>query len=240
MADDTAVRAALKRKMSWSAQNLTNRVTRLINDHHLMSRRHALYVLANQHGIPLERYGVDDATLIEVGSLVRAIAAGSSEAGAPPPSAITGATTSTTSLPVTPAQKFAARDLHDRVVRSSRLAFTSGLRTEAVRKAFQSVNNRVKRLTHSTADGKGLMGSAFRDPPDQQLQMTDLTTTSEKDEHEGLRFLMQGAIHGIRNPRSHDDDWEPDQEEAAVLELLGLASWLHRCLDRCETYSVTP
>jgi len=240
LADDTGIRSALKAQQGWSKQSLTNRVTQLIEKRHLMSRNHALYVLAHQNRIPLEKFGVDGATLIEVGQLARSIAVGASGNMAPPATKGTDSKLANAIPRATPAQKFGARDLHERVVRSSRKAFTSGLRMEAVRKAFQSVNNRVKKLTRSSNDGKGMMGQAFRDPPGQLLQMTDLATTAEKDEHEGLRFLMQGAMQGIRNPRSHDDEWEPDQDEAAVLELLGFASWLHRCLDRCDAHSKLP
>ena len=47
--------------------------------------------------------------------------------------------------------------------------------------------------------------------------------------------MMQGAMVGIRNPRAHEDRWEHDDDAVQVLELLGFASYLHRCLDRCES-----
>ena len=77
-------------------------------------------------------------------------------------------------------------------------------------------------------------------PPAQSLQMSDLQAQEELDEHNGLRFLMQGAMLGIRNTRSHPDEWEPDEDDNAVLELLGFASWLHKSLDRCEEYQARP
>lgn len=242
MADDTAIRAAIRKKMGWSKQSLSNRVTHVINDDHLMSRSHALYVLANQNGVPLQSYGVDDATLIEVGSLSRSIAAGSSNSVVPAPLAARAdtrtASTVSTPPPVTRPQRFAARAFHHRIVRSSRKAFNSGLGHDAVRRAFQSVNNRVKKLSHfSGKDGMDMMSKVFRPPPNQALQMTDLVVREELDEHNGLRFMMQGAMLGIRNTRSHPDEWEPDEDDTAVLELLGFASWLHRCLDRCEAYA---
>lgn len=197
-----------------------------------MSRRHALYVLAHRHNVPLEKLGVDDSTLIEVGGLANSAASGKGQ----PTQPTSGDQSANQSNNVTPAQRFAARSFHPRVTASSRKAFTNGLRPEAVRKAFQSVNNRIKKLSHSGRDGFNLMGWAFSDKTP-QLQMTALTSESQENEHNGLRFLAQGSMLGIRNPRAHDDEWPPDADTDAVLELLGLASYLHRCLDRCESYS---
>ena len=231
MADDKAIRAALRAKTGWSAQNLSNRVTGLI-EKQLMSRTHALYVLAHEAGVKLESFGVDDTTLIEVGKLSVNGSAPDQLAAVRPPES--GVSVSNRGPRPTAASRFALRDPHPNVVLASRRAFNSELHQEAVRSAFQSVNNRVKQLAGTTRDGFDLMGWAFNDSP--QLQMTRRFTESEENEHAGLRFLMQGAMLGIRNPRTHEDHWEPDEDEAAALELLSFASFLHRCLDRCESY----
>lgn len=231
MADDQAIRSALRTATGWSAQSLSNRVSALTRQQ-LMSRTHALYVLAHWENVNLEKYGVDDTTLIEVGKLAAASSGttqprAANQTSPTPPSGVA-------ETKPTPAAKFATRSLHPNVVHGSRKAFTSGLHQESVRKAFQSVNNRVKRLTGTSRDGMSLVGWAFNDSP--QLQMTDLATESEENEHNGLRFLMQGAMLGVRNPRAHEDHWGPDSDENSVLELLSFASYLHRCLDRCETH----
>lgn len=233
MADDKAIRATLKEKTGWSTESLANRVTALTKKQ-LMPRAHALYVLAHRAGIKLESFSVDDTTLIEVGKL-------SAEGSAPEhlpaarrqesPESASGVEPGQTA-----ASRFALRDLHPRVVQASRKAFNNGLSQSAVHKALQSVNNRVKRLTNTTRDGYDVMGWAFSDNSP-QLQMTSRSTESEENEHAGLRFVMQGAMRGMRNPRAHEDHWEPDEDEAAVLELLSFASYLHRCLDRCEAYA---
>lgn len=231
MADDKAIRAALRAKTGWSVQNLSNRVTALI-DKQLMSRTHALYVLAHRASVNLESFGVDDATLIEVGKL--SASGPQPEQAATPRSSTSAGSGSTSGSRQTAASRFALRELHREIVSASRKPFNNGLHQEAVRLAFQSVNNRVKRLAGTTRDGFDLMGWAFNDSP--QLQMTSRSTESEKNEHAGLRFLMQGAMLGIRNPRAHENRWSPDEDEGAVLELLGLASYLQRCLDRCEVF----
>lgn len=231
MADDRAIRAALREQMTWSAQSLSNRVSTLVSQQ-LMPRSHALYVIAHRNGLKLERFGVDDAMLIEVGKL--ATQPMSTSGVAPVPNGKTQSAQLVRATSPTPGSLFASRDFHPSVRRASRKAFTSGLNQEAVGKAVQSVINRVKRLACTSRDGTALMGWAFGRPP--QLQMSDLSTESTMNEHDGLRFLMQGAALGIRNPRAHEDHWEPDDDISSVLELLGFLSFLHRCLDRSEAY----
>jgi uncharacterized protein (TIGR02391 family) len=80
------------------------------------------------------------------------------------------------------------------------------------------------------------MSSAFSgDEP--AIQFSELKSPSEKDEQQGIMFLMMGGIAALRNPRSHEDSWEPDSDVHFVLDALSLASLLHRFLDRCDTRS---
>jgi uncharacterized protein (TIGR02391 family) len=235
MPDDTAIRKHLMKDAEWSKQNVSYHVGKL--EGAIGSRTYALYVLAFEHKVPLQKYGVDDDTMVKIAKLSRGRHAGTKPPDAPSPTN-TGTKAAAATTPRTRAQLFAARDFHHRIVVSSRKAFNSALGHDAVRRAFQSANNRVKKLSSwSGKDGMDMMGKVFRPPPNQMLQMSDLTVDEELDEHNGLRFLMQGAMLGIRNTRSHPDTWEPDEDDDAVLELLGFASWLHRCLDRCEEYA---
>ena len=162
MADDRTIRAALREKMGWSTQNLSNRVTARI-EKQLMSRVHALYVIAYENGVNLEQCGVDAATLIEVGKL--AIQRSQTSQVLPAPYGRTRTVSSTMVTRPSPAALFTNRELHPSVIRASRKAFTNGLNQDAVRKAFQSLINRVKRLTGTSRDGTSLMGWAFGDPP---------------------------------------------------------------------------
>lgn len=73
MADDTGIRQELRDRTGWSPQNLSNRVRSLRDNGHLMSRQHALYVLAHEQGVDLENFGVEADTLIKVGQLSRSV-----------------------------------------------------------------------------------------------------------------------------------------------------------------------
>ena len=70
-----------------------------------------------------------------------------------------------------------------------------------------------------------------------ELRLNDMSDTTERDEHNGLRFLMTGAMLALRNPRVHEDTWQPDSNVDAALDCLAFASLLHRFLDRCESHA---
>lgn len=130
---------------------------------------------------------------------------------------------------------FDERDLHPFVTKSSRNLFTGGHYTEAVRKSFQGLNNRVKRMANlPQADGYDLMSRTFKiEKP--LLQLSGLGTPTEQDEQRGLHHLMMGAMSALRNPNTHEDVWTTDATTA--LEALAFASLLHRYLDVCDEYT---
>lgn len=72
-ADDTALRKAIREKVPLSESGLASRVTRLIGRKRLMSRQQALYVIAHQEGIQLERFGVAPDVLVDIGRLVKEV-----------------------------------------------------------------------------------------------------------------------------------------------------------------------
>lgn len=201
-----------------------------------MSADEARYVLAHEAGLDLRQFGLDDVALDRVRHLRQAMGNTTAVRHAEQESVQSKKRPSHSNESLRPpsrAQLFAARDLHQRVVRSSRKAFSNGLNEDAIVKATKSVNNRVKKLARTSRDGQSLMAWALKQN-DAQIQASGLQTESERNEHDGYRFIFMGIMTGIRNPRAHEDHWEPDQDVTSVLELLGLASHLHRFLDRCE------
>jgi uncharacterized protein (TIGR02391 family) len=135
--------------------------------------------------------------------------------------------------PDTRATRFAVRNFHETVIARSRRSFTAGEYQDAVLKAFRSVNNRVKKLAESSLDGQKLMSRVFNEAAP-LLTLSDRGTESETNEQEGTRFLMMGAMTGMRNPRAHEDHWIRDHDESYVLDALSFASLLHRLLDIAE------
>lgn len=62
------------------------------------------------------------------------------------------------------------------------------------------------------------------------LQLTDLSTTSKKDEQRGFRFIFSGSVVAIRNPRGHEYGIKDTPTEC--LDHLSLASMLLRRLEQ--------
>lgn len=61
------------------------------------------------------------------------------------------------------------------------------------------------------------------------IKLNPLKTQSDMDEQEGFRFLYQGAMKGIRNPKGHDTVKLKDKNKA--LEYLAFISLLFRRVD---------
>lgn len=239
---------AILEKSNKSPATISRWAADLIEKHGPMTADEARLVIAHEFGVDLNKYPVSPEQLDKVRTLRSSgasLASVQQRAGGPEQPASTERGDSSTTAqaynprPMTPAALFHSRGFHPAVAASSKRRFVNGHRSDAIRATFQAVNNRVKKLSglHGR-DGQALMGQAFTDD-DPPLQMTNLATQSERDEHAGARLLMMGAMTGLRNPRAHEDGWEPDNDEHYVLECLAFASLLHRFLDRCEEYRGT-
>lgn len=239
MAISSPLLKAILETLHISPTELSRRAKQINRDHGPMLGDEARWIIAHRAGIDLRRHGLTPAERDRVRELLRGIPA-TGVAAADKTAGDQEKRTPVVSRPVTdaapsPAAIFGARAFHPAIVRSSRRLFVNGHRTEAISRAVQSVINRVRRVSGISDDGQSLMGRAFKKGAP-VLQMTGLTSQSEKDEHDGTRMLMMGAIGALRNPRVHEDHWEPDNDIESVLEALGLTSMLHRLLDRCEAY----
>lgn len=241
MAIDARLHEELLRVLDVSTSSLSRRAQALAREHGPMTPDEARHVLAHDAGIDLGRYGLTADQRERVRVLRAGMASRNSSpsvASGPPREEVpqrSSRTRGNSTTELTPAARFAARGCHPRVVRSSRRPYVNGLPQDAVLRAMKSVNNRVKKLASSHKDGQDLMANVFGDSSP-TLQATELVTESERNEHAGHRFLLMGAMRGLRNPRAHEDHWLPDDDDAAVLDTLAFASLLHRFLDRCEAF----
>ncbi len=235
MALNSSLLEALKAKTGKSDSTLSRWARELNQAHGPMTGNEARWVIAHDLGIDLREHLSGDQ--MERVAVLRARGARwPLKAAEREPSSRTPERQAPTEPPTrseTPRSAFDARGLHHRVVSGSRSLFLGGHRTEAVRKAFQSVNNRVRKLAGTRKDDAGVMFAAFGgdDPP---LAVNPRSTVSEVDEQEGATHLFAGSVLSQRNPRSHEDDWEPDHDPAYSLDCLALASLLHRILDRID------
>lgn len=129
---------------------------------------------------------------------------------------------------IAPVRRLTIEKFHPQVIQASGQLFADGHFSEAVSKAFVSVEVRVRGLIGSDQSGTKLMDEAFggKDP---KLFIALHQGRSGQDEQAGFHALFRGAMLGIRNPGAHELASEQDPQEA--LEYLALASLLHRKLD---------
>lgn len=126
-------------------------------------------------------------------------------------------------------QIFDSLSLHIEIKKISEKLFKDEHYSESISAAYKKINNMVKEKSEETwKDGKNLMLSTFsvKSPI---LKINKLETQSEKDEQEGFMYIFAGVMHGIRNPRAHDELSDSPQE---TIELLCMASILARIIDK--------
>ena len=128
--------------------------------------------------------------------------------------------------------------LADRGVHSDVLAFCRAELLQdnyfhAVFEATKSVAEKIRVKGGLTTDGSELVDRTFglgsSNPP--LLALNSLRTETEQSEHKGLVNLMKGMFGVFRNVTAHAPKitWTINEQDA--LDLLVLASFLHRRLD---------
>lgn len=97
----------------------------------------------------------------------------------------------------------------------------------AVQEATKSVASAVRARTGLTSDGAELAQQAFGgvDPP---LRINSFLTDTERGEQRGFTNLLVGFFGTFRNPTAHAARIEWPMPEQDALDLLSLASLLHR------------
>ncbi len=120
----------------------------------------------------------------------------------------------------------------DTLRKATRKLFSGEHYARAVEEAYKCLNNAVKdKARLPTKDGADLMRDAFS-PKSPTLKLSELRSSSQKDEQRGYMDVFAGAMTGIRNPRAHDHRLD-DYPEVA-LELLTLANHLMRKLSAAK------
>jgi len=104
---------------------------------------------------------------------------------------------------------------------------------DAVFEAAKGVAERVRKMSGLGLDGSKLFQTAFslKTP---YVVMNTLETENERNEHNGLRELLEAIFHLIRNPAAHTPkiNWKIDETKA--LDVLTMISLAHKYLDECS------
>jgi uncharacterized protein (TIGR02391 family) len=101
----------------------------------------------------------------------------------------------------------------------------------AVLEACKSVAEKLRQLSGLDGDGASLVDAACSGKPVPIVAFNALETAWDRSEQTGLATLMKGVFGAFRNPTAHAPKvlWATDEREA--LDMMTLASMLHRRLD---------
>lgn len=105
----------------------------------------------------------------------------------------------------------------------------------AVLEAAKSIAKKIREKSGFTSDGSQLVEEAFgigkKSLP--FLAFNTLVTDSERSEHNGLANLIKGLFGVFRNPTAHEPEHVWPISERDAIDLLTIASLIHRRLDKC-------
>jgi uncharacterized protein (TIGR02391 family) len=134
--------------------------------------------------------------------------------------------------------ELARRDVHPDVLAFCRAELLQQNYFHAVLEACKSVADKLRNLTGVTAgsasDGTRLVDTACFPAASPQVRFNTLATDWERSEQTGIATLMKGTFSTFRNPAAHAPRvaWATSRSDA--LDMLTLASMLHRRLDTAD------
>lgn len=125
------------------------------------------------------------------------------------------------------------RSVHPDVLRFCRAELLQDNYFHAVLEATKSVADKIRAKTGLTGDGAELADDALAlgKAGIPFLAFNSLRTDSEQSEQKGLLNLMKGLFGTFRNPTAHAPKVSWNMTEQDALDLLTIASFLHRRLD---------
>jgi len=130
-------------------------------------------------------------------------------------------------------RKLHERGVHPDVLRFCRAELVEGNYFHAVLEAAKSVAQKIRDRSGLASDGAELVDEVFGigRKPYPVLAFNSLATESERSEHTGLMNLMKGFFGTFRNPTAHTPRivWKITEQDA--LDMMTLASLLHRRLE---------
>ncbi|MFZ0226564.1 MAG: TIGR02391 family protein [Mycobacterium sp.] len=123
------------------------------------------------------------------------------------------------------------REVHADVLRFCRAELLQQNYFHAVLEASKSVADKLRTKTGNSGDGSALVDATCSLNSGPTIAFNDLATEWERSEQTGIAMLMKGLFSTFRNPRAHAPKvlWATSRSEA--LDMLTLASMLHRRLD---------
>lgn len=103
-----------------------------------------------------------------------------------------------------------------------------------VQEAAKSLCDRVRTMSGLTTDGVALFNTAFA-VGNPYVAYNSLRTSSEQNQQNGLKEMLCGVIHMVRNVTAHELRIHWDVNEKDAVDILTQISYLHKLLDVCIT-----
>lgn len=131
-----------------------------------------------------------------------------------------------------------SRAVHAEVLNYCRSELLEENYFHAVFEATKGVAERIRLLSGLNSDGADLVNKAFAG---QQpvLALGPLISESEKSEQKGFANLLIGLFGAVRNPLAHAPKTNWPMSEQDALDILTLASLIHRKLDGTQKMTIT-
>lgn len=123
---------------------------------------------------------------------------------------------------------------HPEVLRCCRDELLAQDYFHAVQEAAKSLCDRVRTMTGLTTDGVALFNTAFAGG-NPYIAYNSLRTNSEQNQQNGLKEMLCGVIHMVRNVTAHELRIHWDVNEKDAVDILTQISYLHKMLDECIT-----
>lgn len=102
----------------------------------------------------------------------------------------------------------------------------------AVQEAAKGLCDRIREMTGLSTDGAELINTAFS-TNSPYIAFNKLQTFSEKNQQNGLKEMLCGIIHMVRNVTAHELRIRWDINEKDAVDILAQISYLHKLLDEC-------
>lgn len=138
--------------------------------------------------------------------------------------------------------KLKDRGVHEQVLAFCEAELLQENYFHAVFESMKSVADRLRTMTGIDGDGASLVDAAcaIGKRPVPPLAFNLLRDETERNEHTGLSMLTKGMFSAFRNTTAHIPKvkWEVSEDDA--LDIMTLASMIHRRLDRAHVTSAAP
>ena len=133
-------------------------------------------------------------------------------------------------------QKLTGYGVHPKVLNCCRDELLAQDYFHAVQEAAKSLCDQVRQMSGLILDGTDLFQTAFsiKNP---YIAFNSLRTSSEQNQQNGLKEMLCGVIHMVRNVTAHELRIRWDINEQDAIDILTQISYLHKILDICISVS---